>query len=67
MDKKNLKKQAEYYKSMYISGYVNAEMAEKMIQPYLNILNNDREKIAKGYGRYFEKITFEKYIKMLDK
>ena len=63
MNKVNLKKQAEYYKTIYNSGYIDIEMAREMIQPYLNVINAEREKIAKGYGRYFEKITFEKFIK----
>ena len=67
MDKEHLKQQAEYYKKMYIAGYVSEEMARDMIQPYLNVVNVDCQNIAKAYGRYFEKITFNKFIKTLDK
>lgn len=67
MEKELLKKQAEFYKKMFIDGYVDRLTAQNMIQPYLNVINMDMQKIARGYGRYFEKITFEKYIKMLDK
>lgn len=63
MNKEDLKKQAEYYKTIYNSGYIDIETAREMIQPYLNVLNTERQKIATGYGRYFEKITFEKFIK----
>ena len=48
MNKENLKKQAEYYKTIYNSGYIDIEMAREMIQPYLNVINAEREKIAKG-------------------
>lgn len=63
MDKELLKKQAEYYREMFMAGYVTKDNAINMIQPYLNLINKDSENIAKAYGRYFRKITFEDYIK----
>ena len=63
----DLKKQAEYYRNMYISGYIDEITAKNMIEPYLNVMNNTMQKISKSYGRYFEKITFKKYLEMLDK
>ena len=34
-----------------------------MIQPYINIINKDREKISKAYNRYIPMLTFEEFIK----
>ena len=62
MDREQLKKQAEYYKEMFIAGYITKECAMNMINPYLNLINRDNKNIAKAYGRYFQEKTFEDFI-----
>ena len=62
MNKTILKKQAEYYRNMYLAGYIDAKSAQEMIQPYLNVLNADNANIARAYGRYFKKINFIDFI-----
>ena len=63
MNKEQLKKQAEYYRQMYMAGYVTRDNAIEMIQPYLNLMNRDLQNVAKAYGRYFRAITFEDFVK----
>lgn len=59
----NLKNQAEFYKKRFYDGEVNIEIAKEMIMPYINLLNLEREKLSKAYGRYLSPITFEKFLK----
>ena len=63
LDKEKLRKQAEYYKQMYLTGYITKDIAIPMIEPYLNLVNRDCQNIAKAYGRYFSPKTFEDFIK----
>ena len=60
----NLKNQAEFYKKRFYDGEVSLEMAREMIMPYINLLNIEREKLSKAYGRYLSTITFEKFLKI---
>ena len=59
----NLKNQAEFYKKRFYGGEVNIEIAKEMIMPYINLLNLEREKLSKAYGRYLSPITLEKFLK----
>ena len=59
----NLKNQAEFYKEKFYNGEVSIELAKEMIMPYVNLLNIEREKLSKAYGRYLPAITFEKFLK----
>lgn len=59
----NLKNQAEFYKKRFYDSEVSLEMAREMIMPYINLLNIEREKLSKAYGRYLPTITFEKFLK----
>ena len=63
MNKEKLKKQAEYYKDMFLAGYITKDNAIPMIEPYLNLINRDRKNIAKAYGRYYKAKTFDDFIK----
>lgn len=63
MDKKRLEQDAKEYRTMLINGKVDIENARDMIQPYINIINKDREKISKAYNRYIPMLTFEEFIK----
>ena len=58
-----LKEQAEFYKQLFLDGEIDVVYAKDMIMPYINILNREREKLSKAYGRYLPTITFDKFIK----
>lgn len=59
----NLKNQAEFYKARFYDGEIGIEVAKEMIMPYINLLNIERKKLSKAYGRYLPTITFEKFLK----
>lgn len=58
-----LKEQAEFYRQLFLDGEIDVIYAKDMIMPYINILNREREKLSKAYGRYLPTITFEKFLK----
>lgn len=61
--KDELRKQAENYKELYIQGKISQEEAEKMIQPYLNVLNFSIKRVGKAYRMYIKEQTFEDFMK----
>jgi hypothetical protein len=61
--KDELRKQAEYYKELYIKGEISQEYAKEMIQPYLNVLNYSIRRIGKAYRMYIKEQTFEDFMK----
>lgn len=63
MDKKKLEQDTKEYRTMLINGNIDIESAKDAIQPYINIVNKDREKISKAYNRYIPMLTFEEFIK----
>lgn len=60
--KDELRKQAEYYKQLYLNGEISEEEARKMIQPYLNVINKSIREIEKAYRLYIQEQTFEKFM-----
>lgn len=68
MDRKKCREEAKKYKEQYLNGEIDLETAKELIQPCLNIINQDMRKIYKAYGVwFFNEITFENYIKTVDK
>ena len=61
--KEEARKQAEYYKDLYIKGEISQEQAKEMIQPYLNIINYSIRKLEKAYRLYIKEQTFEDFMK----
>ena len=61
--KDELRKQAEYYKKLFVNGEISKDEAIEKIQPYLNILNMSIDGLAKAYGMYIKKQTFEDFMK----
>ena len=61
--KDELRKQAEYYKDLYIKGKISKEDAIEKIQPYLNILNHSISEVGKAYKLYIKQQTFEDFMK----
>ena len=62
-NRENLKKQAEFYKDRFYGGEISLLMAKDMIMPYINLINIERKKLSKAYGRYLPTITFEEFMK----
>ena len=60
--KDELRKQAEYYKELYIKGEISQQQAEEMIQPYLNVLNYSIKRVSKAYRMYIKEQTFEDFM-----
>ena len=60
--KDELKKQAEYYKELFLKGEISEEKAREMIQPYLNVINFSIKRIEKAYRLYIKEQTFEKFM-----
>ena len=60
--KDELRKQAEYYKDLYIKGEISEEKAREMIQPYLNVINFSIREIEKAYRLYIKEQTFENFM-----
>lgn len=60
--KDELRKQAEYYKELYIKGEISQEKAEEMIQPYLNVLNYSIDRVRKAYRMYIKEQTFDDFM-----
>ncbi len=61
--REKLKAQAEFYKQLFLDNEIDISYAKEMIMPYINMLNIEKEKLSKAYGRYLPTITFEKFIK----
>ena len=60
--KDELRKQAEYYKELYLKGEVSEEKAREMIQPYLNVINASIKEVERAYRLYIKEQTFEKFM-----
>ena len=61
--KDELRQQAEYYKDLYIKGEISQQEAEKMIQPYLNIINNSIKRVGEAYHLYIKEQTFNDFMR----
>ena len=60
--KDELRKQAEYYKELYLNGTISEEKAREMIQPYLNVINTSIREVERAYHLYIKEQTFEKFM-----
>ena len=60
--KEELRKQAEYYKELFLKGEVSEEKAREMIQPYINVINASIKEVERAYRLYIKEQTFEKFM-----
>ena len=60
--KDELRKQAEYYKKLYLNGKISQEKAIEMIQPYLNVINHSIREVQRAYKLYIKQQTFEDFM-----
>ena len=60
--KDELRKQAEYYKKLYLNGEISQEKAIEMIQPYLNVINHSIREVQRAYKLYIKQQTFEDFM-----
>ena len=61
--KDQLRKQAEYYKDLYIKGQISKDEAIEKIQPYLNVLNHSIDELGRAYKLYIKQQTFDDFMK----
>lgn len=60
--KEELRKQAEYYKKLYLNGEISQDKAIEMIQPYLNVINHSIREVQRAYKLYIKQQTFEDFM-----
>ena len=61
--KDELRKQAEYYKTLYVNGQISKDDAMEKIQPYLNVLNRSIDEVGRAYKLYIKQQTFEDFMR----
>ena len=60
--KEELRKQAEYYKKLYLNGEISQDKAIEMIQPYLNVINHSIREVGRAYKLYIKQQTFQDFM-----
>ena len=54
----NLREEAKKVKQRMYSGILTYDQAQKELQPFIDIANENGRRIAKKYGKRFTKIEF---------
>lgn len=63
MNKDSVREQAEMYRFLYQTNGCNRECAQKMIQPYIDLVNVISVELAEKYNQKPKKITFASYVR----